>query len=113
MDQNFKMDSCDAQDLLCYCTRYCTALLSLKYCTDYVYLIDLVSVNNFNISRHITPRDILIKCYFLEAVMIIRFNIQPPANPLFQFSNIIDAVLTYLKTEFINYPYFFFRSTQF
>ena len=84
-------------------TTYCIGLLSLKNCTDYVYLIDLASVNNFNISRYIIPGNILTKCDFLEAVMIIGIHVQPPANPLFQFSEIINAVLTYLTTEFINH----------
>ena len=56
---------------------YCIGLLSLKNCTDYVYLIDLASVNNFNISRYITPGNILTKCDFLEAVMIIGIHVQP------------------------------------
>ena len=70
---------------------------AIKNCTDYVFLIDLASVNNFNISRYITPANILTNCDFLEAVMIIGIH------PLFQFSEIIDAVLTYLTTEFINH----------
>ena len=35
-------------------------------------------------------------------VVVHRKNTSVVANPLFQFSEIIDAVLTYLTTEFIN-----------
>ena len=40
-----------------------------------LYLIDLTSVNNFNICmQFLTPENILPKCHFLEAVMIIRIH---------------------------------------
>ena len=41
-----------------------SGLRSLPTCTDYVNLIDHASVNNFNISRHITPRNILTNATF-------------------------------------------------
>ena len=72
----------------------------LLYSTDQIFLKNFTkcsnvthfeSVTNFKIGTYITPKNV--SCFRENSLKIIRIQIQPPVNQLFQFFEIMDADL--------------------
>ena len=90
------------KDLLCYCTARCTSQ-SLGNCMERLYAIDLASVSNLIFSRQ--------KIYVFNWTWLHRNNWSSEfkychmqiKSLLFYTSENIDAVLTEMRSRFINY----------
>ena len=74
---------------------YCTNQIFLKNFTECSNVIDFVSVTNLKIGTYITPRNI--SRLPENSFKLMRIQIQPPANPLFQFFEIRNADLICLS----------------
>ena len=62
-----------------------------------VIKIVLVSVNNLNINRYLSPDK---QHSPFSKQLIIEIQIRPLANAMFQFWKILDAILTYLGSNY-------------